>query len=81
MVGSEGYVWEGQRHSSLSAIARSITGTAWSGPRFFALKCAEHKKAQAQPSASAGAFDKPDKSPRQAVVRSERTLDLEKAGP
>jgi hypothetical protein len=35
---------QGQRHTvtvttypSLSAIARAITGTAWSGPRFFAL--------------------------------------------
>ena len=34
----EGYVWEGNLYSSLSAIARAITGTAWSGPRFFALK-------------------------------------------
>jgi hypothetical protein len=38
MVAPEGYVWEGQPYSSLSAIARVITGTAWSGPRFFALK-------------------------------------------
>lgn len=33
-----GFVWDGQRHSSLSAIARAITGTRWSGPRFFGLK-------------------------------------------
>ena len=37
-VGPDGYVWEGNLYSSLSAIARAITGTAWSGPRFFALK-------------------------------------------
>jgi hypothetical protein len=37
-VAPEGYVWEGHPYSSLSAIARAITGTAWSGPRFFALK-------------------------------------------
>ena len=37
-VAPDGYVWEGQPYSSLSAIARAITGTAWSGPRFFALK-------------------------------------------
>jgi Protein of unknown function (DUF2924) len=36
-VERDGYVWEGQPYSSLSAIARAITGTAWSGPRFFAL--------------------------------------------
>ena len=35
-VERDGYVWEGQPYSSLSAIARAITGTAWSGPRFFA---------------------------------------------
>jgi hypothetical protein len=37
-VEPDGYVWEGQPYSSLSAIARAITGTAWSGPRFFALQ-------------------------------------------
>jgi hypothetical protein len=34
-VHSDGYVWEGQQFKSLSAIARAITGTRWSGPRFF----------------------------------------------
>jgi hypothetical protein len=33
-----GFVWDGQRHTSLSAIARAITGARWSGPRFFGLK-------------------------------------------
>jgi len=33
-----GFLWDGQRHSSLSAISRAITGTRWSGPRFFGLK-------------------------------------------
>ena len=32
-----GFVWNGERHGSLSAIARSITGARWSGPRFFRL--------------------------------------------
>ena len=32
-----GFDWQGTTYSSLSAIARAITGTAWSGPRFFAL--------------------------------------------
>ena len=39
-VGREGFDWEGTSYPSLSAIARAITGTAWSGPRFFALKSA-----------------------------------------
>jgi hypothetical protein len=33
----EGFVWNGTRHRSLSAIARAITGARWSGPRFFGL--------------------------------------------
>ena len=32
-----GYRWRGEVWSSLSAIAREITGTKWSGPRFFGL--------------------------------------------
>jgi Protein of unknown function (DUF2924) len=32
-----GFVWNGARHRSLSAIAREITGVRWSGPRFFGL--------------------------------------------
>lgn len=31
------YIWQGQPYRSLSAIARAITGTRWSGPRFFGL--------------------------------------------
>ena len=31
------YLWKGQRYRSLSEIARRITGTRWSGPRFFGL--------------------------------------------
>src|SRR5262245_41382563 len=33
----DGFDWQGTTYTSLSAIARAITGTAWSGPRFFAL--------------------------------------------
>jgi Protein of unknown function (DUF2924) len=36
-VAPEGFDWEDTIYPSLSAIARAITGTAWSGPRFFAL--------------------------------------------
>jgi hypothetical protein len=40
----EGYLWQGQHHRSLSAIARAITGAQWSGPRFFGLKPVESGK-------------------------------------
>jgi Protein of unknown function (DUF2924) len=36
-VAADGFDWQGTTYGSLSAIARAITGTAWSGPRFFAL--------------------------------------------
>lgn len=36
-IGEDHYVWKGQKYKSLSAIARSITGAHWSGPRFFGL--------------------------------------------
>lgn len=32
-----GFEFDGQLHSSLTQIARQITGAAWSGPRFFGL--------------------------------------------
>ena len=31
------YELDGQRHKSLSAVAKAITGTHWSGPAFFGL--------------------------------------------
>ncbi|MBL8651100.1 MAG: DUF2924 domain-containing protein [Sphingopyxis sp.] len=34
----QGFEFEGQHYSSLTQIARHITGAAWSGPRFFGLK-------------------------------------------
>ena len=33
----KGMIWEGRPYRSLSAIAREVTGTAWSGPRFFGI--------------------------------------------
>jgi DUF2924 family protein len=34
----QGFVWEGRTYSSLSEIAKAITGTKWNGPRFFGLR-------------------------------------------
>jgi len=33
-----GYEYDGHQYKSLSAIAKLITGTQWSGPAFFGLK-------------------------------------------
>ena len=38
VVLDDGFSWQGTRCNSLTAIARKITGTAWSGPLFFGLK-------------------------------------------
>jgi hypothetical protein len=34
----DGYEYQGRRYDNLSIIARTITGTRWSGPVFFGLK-------------------------------------------
>jgi hypothetical protein len=35
---ADGFRWRGERYRSLSVIATRITGTRWSGPRFFGLR-------------------------------------------
>ncbi len=35
---AEGVEWRGRRYTSLSVVAREITGAHWSGPRFFGLR-------------------------------------------
>lgn len=37
-VTHDGFEWQGTVYRSLSEIARLITGTSWSGPRFFGLR-------------------------------------------
>lgn len=37
-----GFIWRDKSYRSLSAIAREITGTRWSGPRFFGV--AHHER-------------------------------------
>ena len=38
LVLDDGFSWQSTHYCSLSAVARKITGTAWSGPLFFGLK-------------------------------------------
>lgn len=37
IVLENGFEYRDERYSSLSAVAKTITGVAWSGPRFFGL--------------------------------------------
>src|SRR5690348_10595428 len=38
LVLDDGFSWQGTHYTSLSAVARKITGAPWSGPLFFGLK-------------------------------------------
>lgn len=38
IVIDDGFLWDGTKYDSLSAIAFAITGTHWNGPRFFGLR-------------------------------------------
>jgi hypothetical protein len=68
MVVPDGFLWQGQIYTSLSTIALKITGTSWSGRRFFGLQ------AGADPGPASGAARAPSltKKPpaRSRLVRS-----------
>ena len=52
LVLDDGLSWQGTSYRSLSAVARKITGTAWSGPLFFGLKA--NRTAALKPSRGPG---------------------------
>jgi hypothetical protein len=52
-----GYLWGETTYTSLSTIARAITGTAWNGPRFFGLRSVKRR------AASSGVADGPLAAP------------------
>ena len=45
MVLESGFAWNGKSYSSLSQIAKAMTGTAWNGHRFFGLRTATSDRA------------------------------------
>jgi hypothetical protein len=45
MVLEKGFAWNGKSYSSLSQIAKAMTGTAWNGHRFFGLRTATSARA------------------------------------
>lgn len=45
LVLEQGFQYRGEKHQSLSVIARKITGTHWSGPRFFGLEASKSNAA------------------------------------
>src|SRR6516225_4790259 len=57
LVLDDNFSWQGTHYRSLSAIARKITGTAWSGPLFFGLR--SNRSATPSPSPASVAVDQP----------------------
>jgi DUF2924 family protein len=55
-----GFFWQGTRYRSLSAVARTITGTAWSGPLFFGLKQNRSESRSQVPGAAGGPMEDSD---------------------
>jgi Protein of unknown function (DUF2924) len=45
MVLEEGFAWNGTTYRSLTEIAFAMTGTRWSGPRFFGIPSRAEKPA------------------------------------
>jgi len=43
VITAEGFRWRGVDYASLTAIAQTITGTNWNGPRFFGLRMAQDR--------------------------------------
>jgi hypothetical protein len=41
----DGFAWNGKTYASLSRVAFAITGTRWSGPKFFGLRDRPSKRA------------------------------------
>jgi hypothetical protein len=44
IVLDEGFAWNGTTYRSLTEVAFAITGTRWSGPRFFGLRPHREKR-------------------------------------
>jgi hypothetical protein len=44
IVLDEGFAWNGTTYRSLTVVAFAITGTRWSGPRFFGLRPHREKR-------------------------------------
>jgi hypothetical protein len=46
-IAESGFEYRGRAYASLSEVARSITGTRWSGPLFFGLRRSERPRRRA----------------------------------
>jgi hypothetical protein len=63
----DGFFWRDKTYSSLSIIARTITGTAWNGPRFFGLRVPAKAEDRAAPTPTDPQQTKPPRRGRPSV--------------
>src|SRR5215207_6414174 len=68
----DGFVWQEATYSSLSTIAKAITGTAWNGPRFFGLRVPGEPTAEETPKLAARSAPRPSRRGRHSVRASEQ---------
>lgn len=52
---ADGFSWNGERYTSLSTIAKTITGTSWNGNAFFGLKPRKRKAPSSAPAVTVDA--------------------------
>lgn len=64
MVLDDGFAWRGKRYTSLSTIAKTITGTSWNGWRFFGVA----RPAEKNGFDSRGKFRRPEPGKNGKVV-------------
>lgn len=69
-----GFAWNGATHKSLSEVARAITGTRWSGPKFFGMAAAKSR-------AASGSSDHPSRSAKISSDRRRRARDTDAPPP
>jgi hypothetical protein len=70
-VAPDGFLWRDTTCSSLSIIARAITGTKWNGPRFFGLRIPRHPANADVAKESRSQKQKPAKRNRSSVRASD----------
>jgi hypothetical protein len=64
----DGFHWRDRTYPSLSVIARTITGTAWNGPRFFGLRAPGKPEPTQTPAVKAPSQANSPKGRRPSIV-------------
>jgi hypothetical protein len=66
VVTADGFRWRDGDYSSLTAIAQTITGTNWNGPRFFGLRMAHEGAGPSAAQERAAGNKRDDRGPKKA---------------